>query len=285
MDQPTIKEGLPFPRGASWDGEGVNFALFSANAAKVELCLFDGRGERELARIELPEHTDQIWHGYIPDIGPETVYGFRVHGPYEPLAGHRFNPNKLLLDPYARAHTGQLVWDPACFGYTIGSPDADLSFDERDSAPFVPKCVVVDPNFDWHGQPRSRGTPWDQSIVYEMHVKGFTKRHPAVPENLRGTYAGLATQPVIDYIKGLGVTSVELLPIHAFVDDSYLLEKGLVNYWGYNSIGFFAPDPRYAANPRDSLREFKQMVEHFHDAGLEIILDVVYNHTAEGNEK
>jgi isoamylase len=278
-----IREGSPATHGAIWDGKGTNFTLFSAHASKVEVCLFDQKGEKELERLALPEYTDQIWHGYLPGVGPETVYGFRVHGPYEPLAGHRFNPNKLLLDPYARAHTGHLVWDPACFGYTIGSPDADLSFDTRDSAPFVPKCVVVDPNFDWHGQPRSRGIPWDQTIIYEMHVKGFTQLHPAVANKQRGTFAGL-TAEVIAYIKSLGVTSVELLPIHTFINDSHLLERSLTNYWGYNSIGFFAPDPRYASEPEQCLREFKEMVARFHDAGLEVILDVVYNHTAEGNE-
>jgi isoamylase len=278
-----IREGSPAAHGAIWDGKGTNFTLFSAHATKVEVCLFDRTGTKELERLALPEYTDQIWHGYLPDIGPETVYGFRVHGPYEPLAGHRFNPNKLLLDPYARAHTGKLKWDPACFGYTIGSPNADLSFDERDSAPFVPKCVVVDPNFDWRGQPRSRGIPWDQTIVYEMHVKGFTKLHPGVTEKQRGTFAGLGSG-VIAYIKSLGVTSVELLPIHTFIDDSPLLERGLANYWGYNSIGFFAPDPRYASEPEQCLREFKEMVARFHDAGLEVLLDVVYNHTAEGSE-
>jgi isoamylase len=278
-----VREGSPAAHGAIWDGKGTNFTLFSAHATKVEVCLFDRTGDKELERLALPEYTDQIWHGYLPDVGPETVYGFRVHGPYEPLAGHRFNPNKLLLDPYARAHTGQLKWDPACFGYTIGSPDADLSFDERDSAPFVPKCVVVDPNFDWQGQPRSRGIPWDQTIAYEMHVKGFTQLHPAVAAEQRGTFAGLGSE-VIAYIKSLGVTSVELLPIHTFINDSHLLERGLTNYWGYNSIGFFAPDPRYAFEPEQCLREFKEMVARFHDAGLEVILDVVYNHTAEGNE-
>jgi isoamylase len=278
-----VREGSPEAHGAIWDGNGTNFTLFSAHATKVEVCLFDRTGDKELERLALPEYTDQIWHGYLPDIGPETVYGFRVHGPYEPLAGQRFNPNKLLLDPYARAHTGQLTWDPACFGYTIGAPDADLSFDERDSAPFVPKCVVVDPNFDWHGQPRSRGIPWDRTIVYEMHVKGFTKLHPSVAAKQRGTFAGLGSE-VIAYIKSLGVTSVELLPIHTFINDSHLLERGLTNYWGYNSIGFFAPDPRYASEPEQCLREFKEMVARFHDAGLEVLLDVVYNHTAEGNE-
>ncbi len=280
-----VTEGSPAAHGAIWDGKGTNFTLFSAHATKVEVCLFDSAGRREEERLALPEYTDQIWHGYIPDVHPGSVYGYRVSGPYEPLAGHRFNPNKLLLDPYARAHIGELKWAPECFGYTIGAAEEDLTFDERDSAPFMPKCVVVDPNFDWKGQPRSRGVPWDRTIVYELHVKGFTKKHPAVPEHLRGTYAGLASKPVIEYIKSLGVTSVELLPIHAFINDSHLLEKGLTNYWGYNSIGFFAPDTRYASAADQTLREFKEMVACFHDAGLEVILDVVYNHTAEGNER
>jgi isoamylase len=280
-----VKEGSPAAHGAIWDGEGTNFTLFSAHATKVEVCLFDPSGTHEQERIALPEYTDQIWHGYIPNVEPGSVYGYRVHGPYAPLEGHRFNPNKLLLDPYARAHSGTLKWAPECFGYTIGAPDEDLSFDERDSAPFVPKCVVVDPNFDWKGQPRSRGLAWDRTVIYELHVKGFTKQHPAVPEPLRGTYAGLANEQVIEYIRSLGVTSVELLPVNAFVNDSYLLEKGLVNYWGYNSIGFFAPDTRYASAPEQTLREFKEMVARFHEAGLEVIMDVVYNHTAEGNER
>jgi isoamylase len=281
-----LREGLPFPLGASWDGHGVNFAVFSANATKVEVCLFDARGERETHRIELPEYTDEIWHGYLPDIGAGQIYGFRVHGPYEPEEGHRFNPNKLLLDPYARAHVGALKWDPACFGYTIGADGDDLTFDERDSAPFVPKCAVVDPNFDWHKEVRGRHrVHWDQTIFYETHVRGFTKLNPAVPDNERGTFAGMAVKDVIDYVRSLGVTSIELMPIHAFINDSYLLDKGLTNYWGYNTIGFFAPDPRYCARPERGLQEFKEMVARFHDAGLEIILDVVYNHTAEGNER
>ncbi len=279
-----LREGLPFPRGATWDGKGVNFSLFSANASKVEVCIFDETGSTERERIELPEFTSEIWHGWVPDLGPGTVYGYRVHGAYAPDEGHRFNPNKLLLDPYARAHIGRLEWDPAVFGYTLGHPDADLSFDERDSATFVPKCVVVDPNFDWARENVWKRVLWDRTIVYELHVRGYTKLHPAVPEHERGTFAGLANPAVIDYIKQLGVTSVELLPVHAFVNDSYLLDKGLTNYWGYNTIGFFAPDPRYSAVPARILQEFKEMVARFHDAGLEVILDVVYNHTAEGNE-
>jgi glycogen operon protein len=280
-----VKEGNAQAHGAIWDGKGTNFTLFSAHATKVEVCLFDAAGKTELERLALPEYTDQIWHGYIPDVHPGSVYGLRVHGPYEPLEGHRFNPHKLVLDPYARAHIGEVQWAPEIFGYAVGDAQADLSFDERDSAPFMPKCVVVDPNFDWKGQPRKRGVPWDRTIIYEAHVKGFTKRHPGVPDHLKGTYAGLGTKQVIDYVKSLGVTSIELLPIHAFVNDNHLLEKGLTNYWGYNSIGFFSPDPRYASAPEQSLREFKEMVASFHEAGLEVLLDVVFNHTAEGNER
>ena len=279
-----VKEGLPVPRGAHWDGEGTNFALFSANATKVEVCIFDSTGQTETARIELPEYTDQIFHGYVPGIHPGTFYGYRVHGPYDPKNGHRFNPNKLLLDPYARAHAFELKWDPAVFGYEMESGD-DTTFDKRDSAPFMPKCVVVDPDFDWRGEPSGFRVPWDDTILYETHVKGFTKRNPLVPEPLRGTYAGLGQRDVVGYIKALGVTSVELLPIHTFVQDSQLVEKGLANYWGYNTIGFFAPSPRYAADIPNSLREVKEMIARFHEAGLEIILDVVYNHTAEGNER
>ncbi len=280
-----ISEGLPHPRGATWDGQGVNFALFSAHATKVELCLFDDSGKEEQQRIELPEFTDEIWHGYVKDLRPGTVYGFRVHGPYEPEKGHRFNANKLLLDPYARAHVGSLQWNDACYGYMVGAANTDLSFDERDSAPFVPKCVVVNPEFRWRpSTTRRHATPWNQSVIYELHVKGYTKRHPMVPKKRRGTYAGLAQKQVVNYIKSLGVTAIELLPVCTFVDDRSLQEKGLTNYWGYNTIGFFAPDPRYAADSGNTLNEFKQMIARYHDAGIEVILDVVYNHTAEGNE-
>jgi isoamylase len=278
-----IKEGLPYPLGASWDGSGTNFAIFSSAATKVELCVFDKSGAREVERIELPEYTDQIFHGYLPDIRPGTFYGYRVYGPYEPAAGLRFNHNKLLLDPYAHAHAGKLQWDASLFGYKMETKD-DTTFDERDSAKFMPRCVVVDPDFDWRGQREGHFVPWDHTIIYETHVKGYTKQNPAVPEKLRGTYAGLGTKDVVQYIKSLGVTSVELLPIHTFVNDSQLVERGLANYWGYNTIGFFAPDPRYAADVPNSLREFKEMVARFHEAELEVIMDVVYNHTAEGNE-
>ena len=277
-----IEEGLPFPLGAHWTGKGTNFALFSANATKVEICLFDG--ERETHRFELPEYTDQIFHGYISGVGPGTFYGYRVHGPYEPNNGHRFNPNKLLLDPYARAHAGGLTWDPTLFGYKMESGD-DLTFDDRDSARYMPKCVVVDPDFDWQPETQRQNVHWDETIVYETHVKGFTKKHPDVPAHLRGTYAGFGSPPIVGYLKSLRITSVEFLPVHSFINDSNLLEKKLTNYWGYNTIGFFAPDPRYAADVANSLREFKEMVSKLHGAGLEVILDVVYNHTAEGNER
>jgi isoamylase len=276
-----VREGLPFPLGATWDGIGVNFALFSGHASKVELCLFDESGQKELERIELPEYTDEVWHGYLPDARPGLTYGYRVHGPYQPAAGHRFNPNKLLLDPYAKQLVGGLKWDPALFGYTIGAADADLSFDPRDSARFVPKCRVIDPAFTW-GRERRPEISWERTIVYEMHLRGYTKLHPAVPERHRGTFSGLLQREVVEYIRELGATAIELLPIHAFFDDSYLVDKGLRNYWGYNTIGFFAPQPRYLATP--FVNEFKEMVAHLHDAGLELILDVVYNHTAEGNE-
>ncbi|SAK58548.1 glycogen debranching protein GlgX [Caballeronia temeraria] len=279
-----IAEGSPFPLGATWDGKGVNFALFSANATKVELCLFDEKGEKETQRIELPEYTDEVWHVYVHGLEPGAVYGYRVHGPYEPENGHRFNPNKLLLDPYAKAHVGTLNWDPAVFGYTLNAEGDDLTFDERDSAPFMQKCQVVDQTFSWTHATRVR-VPWEHTIFYETHVRGYTKLHPAIPEHMRGTFEGLGQKEVVEYIKSLGVTSVELLPIHAFVNDSYLLDKGLTNYWGYNTIGFFAADPRYFSRGPGVVAEFKEMVDRLHEAGLEVILDVVYNHTAEGNER
>jgi len=277
-----IREGLPFPLGATWDGLGVNFALFSANATKVELCVFDDSGEVELERIELPEYTDEIYHGYLPDAHPGLIYGYRVYGPYDPPNGHRFNPNKLLIDPYAKQLVGQLKWSEALFGYTIGHPDADLSFDERDSAPFVPKSKVIDPAHTW-GHDQRVSVPWERTLLYETHVRGISMRHPAVPDAVRGTFAGLMVDEVLEHIRKLGVSSVELLPIHAFVNDQHLLQKGMTNYWGYNSIAFFAPDPRYLASGK--IAEFKEMVAHLHEAGLELILDVVYNHTAEGNEQ
>ncbi|HXA51133.1 MAG TPA: glycogen debranching protein GlgX [Candidatus Acidoferrum sp.] len=279
-----IKEGSPFPRGATWNGAGTNFAVFSANATKIEVCLFDEAGEREIQRIALPEHTDQIWHGFLPAVPPGTRYGYRAHGLYDPKSGHRFNPNKLLLDPYACAHVGELIWNPAIFGYQMETGD-DLTFDERDSAPYVPKSTIVDPQFDWSALREGIRIPWDDTIIYELHVRGYTKLHPRVPERLRGTYEGLGTKEVLNYIKSLGVTSIELMPVHAFVTDNHLPERGLTNFWGYNSIGFMAPEQRYAANRKNALPEFKKMVSAIHDAGLEVILDVVYNHTAEGNER
>jgi glycogen operon protein len=276
-----VRAGLPMPLGATWDGEGTNFAIFSAHAEKVELCLFHPDDHREVERIALPEYTNEVWHGYLPEVGPGTLYGYRVHGPYDPKGGDRFNANKLLLDPYAKAFVGELEWSEAHFGYQIGATDKDLSFDERDSATGTPKCQVIDPAYDWSDDERPR-VPWERTIFYETHVRGYTMLHPAVPSDLRGTFTGLGQQPVVDYIKSLGITSIELLPIHAFVQDPPLLDRGLRNYWGYNSIGFFAPERRYLGP--DGLTSFKDMVRRFHDAGIEVILDVVYNHTAEGNE-
>src|SRR5579885_1563493 len=276
-----ILPGSPYPLGATWDGRGVNFALFSAHAVKVELCLFDRVDAHESERIVLPECSDHVWHGYLPDAGPGLLYGYRVHGPYEPERGHRFNPHKLLLDPYARLMRGRLRWSDAHFGYRIGSPREDLSFDRRDNARAMPKCQVIDPAFTW-GVDRPPCHAWSESVIYEAHLRGFTMRHPELPENLRGTVAGFAGVPVIDYLKSLGITAVELLPVQAHVDDRYLIERGLTNYWGYNTIGFFAPEPGNLSSGR--LYEFKTMVARLHDAGIEVILDVVYNHTGEGNQ-
>ncbi|MDO9225309.1 MAG: glycogen debranching protein GlgX [Pseudomonadota bacterium] len=280
MREHAIWPGNPYPLGATWDGSGVNFALFSEHAEKVELCLFDPKGRREIARIPLPERTDLVWHGYLPQVRPGQLYGYRVHGPYQPEAGHRFNPNKLLLDPYARAIDGQIKWSDAHFGYKIGHRRDDLSFDRRDSAAGMPKCRVIDAAFTW-GDDRPPKTSWHETVIYELHVKGFTQLNKLLPPPLRGTYAGLASEPVIEHLKHLGVTAVELMPVHAFVDDRHLVEKGLRNYWGYNTLGYFAPEARYAAG--EEIGEFKSMVKTLHAAGIEVILDVVYNHTAEGN--
>ncbi len=277
----AIWPGRPYPQGATWDGEGVNFALFSEHAEAVELCLFDRRGRRELQRIRLREQTDRVWHCYLPEARPGQLYGYRVHGPYLPQQGHRFNPNKLLLDPYAKSIVGTLAWSDAHFGYRIGHQRADISFDRRNNADGMPKAQVIDPAFSW-GEDRRPNIPWHDTVIYEMHVRGFTMRHPDVPPQYRGTYAALATEPVIDYLKRLGVTAIELMPVHYFVNDRHLVEKGLSNYWGYNSIGYFAPHQGYAAGEH-SEREFKTMVKTLHSAGIEVILDVVYNHTAEGN--
>jgi glycogen operon protein len=263
----------------------VNFAIFSENATAVELCLFDhvdGSGER---RVRLPEQTDNVWHGYFPEVRPGQYYGYRVHGPYAPREGLRFNPHKLLLDPNTKAIAGELTWDDALFGYTIGDEERDLSYDERDSAPFVPKAVVIDTAFSWDNDRQLR-TPWHKTLIYELHVKGFTARHPDVPPELRGTYAALILPPVTDHLHELGVTAVELMPVHYFISDRHLVEQGLSNYWGYNTLNFFTPHPSYchATLPGEQVIEFKAMVKTLHREGIEVILDVVYNHTAEGNE-
>jgi isoamylase len=279
-----IWPGSPYPQGATWDGQGVNFAIFSENATGVELCLFEGPEDaQESHRIELRERTDLIWHGYLPDARPGQLYGYRVHGPYEPNLGHRFNPSKLLIDPYARAIGGQIRWDDAVFGYAIGDPGEDLVPDRRDSAAFVPKGVVVDSAFTW-GEDRPPKVPWNRTVIYECHVRGMTMCHPAIPEEIRGTFLAMAFDPIVDHLLSLGVTAVELMPVHQFVADRRLVDAGLTNYWGYNSIGFFAPHVTYATGGLgQQVEEFKSMVKAFHRAGIEVILDVVYNHTGEGN--
>jgi glycogen operon protein len=280
-----IWPGYPYPQGATWDGAGVNFALFSENATAVDVCLFDQpESGSAAATVRLREQTDQVWHVYLPEVRPGQLYGYRVHGPYEPEAGHRFNPAKLLLDPYAKAIAGTIQWSDTLFGYAMGHPEADLSYDTRDSAAGVPKCVVVDPAFSWGNDTPPR-TPWHRTCIYELHVKGFTARHPDVPPALRGTYAGLACPAVIDYLCSLGITAVELMPVHQFVADKHLVDRGLTNYWGYNSVGFFAPHVRYASSSHlgQQVVEFKTIVKTLHREGIEVILDVVYNHTGEGN--
>jgi isoamylase len=269
--------GSAYPLGATYDGTGTNFAIFSEVAEKIELCLFDEAGNEE--RIRLPEMDGYVWHAFLPGIQPGQRYGFRVYGPYEPEKGHRCNPNKLLLDPYAKAIDGQIDWDQACFGYHFETGERN----DDDSAPHMPKSVVVNPYFDW-GMDRPPRTPYNKSVIYEAHVKGLTMTHPRVPEELRGTYAGIAHPAVVEYLQELGVTAIELMPVHQFVQDDTLLQKGLRNYWGYNTIGFFAPHNEYASsNDGQQVQEFKGMVRALHDAGIEVILDVVYNHTAEGN--
>ncbi|ETR78713.1 glycogen debranching protein [Afipia sp. P52-10] len=276
-----ISEGSPVRLGATWDGRGTNFALFSAHAERVELCLFDGQGRREIERIALPERTEDVWHGYFSEVSPGQLYGYRVYGPYDPERGHRFNANKLLLDPYAKRLAGRLVWSDAHFGYRTGSPRLDLSFDRRDNARGVPKAVVVDETFNWGRRELRPNIAWEDTIIYEAHVKGLTQLHKDVPPAMRGTYRALGSTALIDHLKRLGVTTIELLPIHAFIDDRPLVERKLVNYWGYNTIAFFAPELRYAQN--GALDEFRTAVARLHDAGFEVLLDVVYNHTAEGN--
>ncbi len=271
--------GAPYPLGATWDGGGVNFALFSENATAVDLCLFDAEDVEH--RIRMAEQTDLVWHCYLPDVRPGQRYGYRVWGPYDPANGHRFNPNKLLIDPYAKRVEGGIEWNDRVFGYRIGPDGDDSEADDRDSVAHVPRCVVVNTAFVW-GTDRQLNTSWERTLIYEVHVKGFTQRHPEVPEGLRGTYAGLASYPAVEYLQSLGVSAVELLPVHHHVNDRRLVEQGLTNYWGYNTIGFFAPDSRYSATG-EPVSEFKTMVKRLHDAGIEVILDVVYNHTGEGN--
>ncbi|WP_207424252.1 glycogen debranching protein GlgX [Desertivirga brevis] len=281
-----IYPGSPYPLGATWDGKGVNFSIYAENATGVDLCLFDSNDDsKESERIKIQERTHHVWHVYIPDMQPGQLYGYRVHGPYEPTEGHRFNANKLLIDPYAKAIAGTVQWHDALFPYEMGHPDEDLSFSKTDSAPYIPKSVVIDPNFDWEGDVAPK-IPYHKSIIYEAHVKGFTQMHPDIPEEIKGSYAAIAHPVTIKYLKKLGITAIELLPVHQFVRDRYLFEKDLTNYWGYNTIGFFAPDVRYSSSGSHGQQviEFKNMVKELHKAGIEVILDVVYNHTAEGNQ-
>ncbi|MDX6231544.1 MAG: isoamylase, partial [Nocardioidaceae bacterium] len=279
--------GSPVPLGATWDGEGTNFALWAPAAESVALCLFgdSSSGPADVERrVELDEVTYHVWHGYLPRVGPGQRYGFRVDGPFDPARGARWNPSKLLIDPYARALEGEFVVDDAIFGYPPGR--SDLHQDHRDSAPFVPKSVVVNPFFDW-GSDRAPRIPYHETVIYEAHVKGLTIAHPDIPEELRGTYTGLAHPVMIEHLKNIGVTAVELMPVHEFLNDHHLQEKGLSNYWGYNTIAFLAPHHAYAMaghRPGNQVQEFKAMVRDLHDAGIEVILDVVYNHTAEGNQ-
>src|SRR5919201_2688808 len=284
-DAMRLWPGKPYPLGATWDGSGVNFALFSEHATAVELCLFEGEeGHQQAVQLPLREQTDQVWHVYLPQVRPGQLYGYRVHGPYEPKVGHRFNPAKLLLDPYAKAITGDIRWSDASFGYTIGHPDADLSRDERDSSGDMPRCVVVDTAFSW-GDDKPLQIPWNKTLIYELHIKGLTVRHPDVPQAQQGTYSGLISPEVIEYLHALGITAVELMPVHQFVADRPLVERGLTNYWGYNTIAYLAPHAGYSTEVLgQQVTEFKSMVKAFHRAGIEVLLDVVYNHTGEGNQ-
>jgi len=279
--------GRPYPLGATWDGTGVNFAIFSENATKVELCLFENtRAQKESHRIPLPEQTDLVWHCFLPDVTPGQLYGYRIHGPYEPHHGHRFNPNKIVLDPYAKMIGRDVNWCDEMFGYIVDHKKEDLSFDERDNAASAPLASVLKPSYSWRND-RSPNWPQHKTVIYEMHVKGFTQLNKNIPKRQRGTYAGLASKPAIQYLKELGITGVELMPVHHHLDDRFLVEKGLSNYWGYNTLSFFAPESRYCASrsPSEGVREFKKMVRTLHQAGIEVILDVVYNHTAEGNQR
>jgi len=273
--------GQPYPLGATWDGLGTNFAVFSANAHRIDLCLFDPSGRREVKRLALPEFTDEVWHGYLPGVRSGLIYGYRAYGPYEPQHGHRFNPHKLLLDPYARRTVGEMRTSEALFGYRVNSPRGDLSLDRRDSAPGMVKAVVTSDSFDWTGD-RPPNVPWSDTVIYEAHVKGLSELWPDLRPRERGTFAALAEPPIIDHLRRLGITAIELMPIHAFVQDRHLLERGLRNYWGYNTLSFFAIEPRYLSN--GSTEEMRVAVRRLQAAGIEVILDVVYNHTAEGNE-
>ena len=279
-----ILPGRPYPLGATWDGNGTNFALYSENATRVELCLFDNRLKRERERIEVRENTAFVWHCYVPGVNPGQQYGYRVHGPFEPARGLRFNPAKLLIDPYAKAVTGTIDWTKPILPYKPGGENADLTIDKHDSASGMPKCVIVNPYFDWDND-RPPKTPLRDSIIYELHVRGFSKLNESLPEKQRGTYAGLASPASIKHLKSLGVTAVELMPVHHFVDDKQLIDKGLRNYWGYNTLNYFSPEARYSASGHTGTQvgEFKGMVKALHREGVEVILDVVYNHTAEGN--
>ena len=276
-----LERGSPYPLGATWDGLGINFAVFSAHAERIELCLFDPGGRREIARVDLPECTDEVWHGYLPNAGTGLIYGYRAYGPYRPQEGHRFNPYKLLLDPYARRLIGKLRWTDALFGYRVDSPRSDLSFDRRDSAPSMPKAIVSDDVFDW-GDDRPPNIPWSRTVIYEAHLRGMTMLRDDIRPNERGTFAALVNPKVIKHLQSLGITAVELLPIHAFVQDRHLIAHGLKNYWGYNSLSFFSVEPAYLSN--GSRNEMRVAVRRLHAAGIEVILDVVYNHTAEGSE-
>jgi isoamylase len=285
MEEIVVYPGRPYPLGSTWDGEGINFAIYADHATDVELCLFNDEDDQsEFIKIKLAERTHHIWHIYIPGLAPGQLYGYRVSGPFDPENGHRYNANKLLIDPYAKGIAGVIDWHDALFGYIPGDEQGDLSFNELDSAPFIPKSIVIDQAYNWENE-HPLDIPYHESIIYELHVKGFTKQHPEIPEEIRGTYAGLGHPVSINYLKSLGVTAVELMPVHQFVNDRHLVEKGLTNYWGYNTIGFFSPDIRYAASSErgGQVLEFKNMVKAMHQAGIEVILDVVYNHTAEGN--
>jgi isoamylase len=285
MDKVQVWPGEPYPLGATWTGKGVNFALYSANATGVDLCLFEATDtDREDVRIRLREVTNHVWHVFLPDAGPGQLYGYRVYGAYDPTAGHRFNASKVVIDPYAKAIAGKVLWGPEMFGYPLGNAAEDLKRDYQDNVASVPKCIVINPAFDWQNDQPPR-TPLEETVVYEVHVRGFTKLWETIPKEIRGTYAGLGSSEAIKYLQALGATAIELLPVHEHCDEGFLLDRGVTNYWGYNTVGFFAPESSYSSAGflGDQVSEFKTMVRNLHRAGLEVILDVVYNHTAEGN--